>query len=94
MKPIPWVRQLWPCVWLGHCTLPSAHHFPARNRLIAALSKKCYVIEAKSKSGTMITANYALSLNREIIVFPYRYDDIFGKGCNELIEQGASIFIP
>lgn len=74
--------------------IPYAHHFPARNRLIAALSKRCYVIEAKSKSGTMITANYALSLNREIIVFPYRYDDIFGKGCNELIEQGASIFIP
>ena len=42
----------------------------------------------------MITANYALSMNREIIVFPYRYNDEFGKGCNELIEQGASIFIP
>ena len=74
--------------------LPIAHHFPARNRLIAALGKKCYVIEAKSKSGTMITANYALSLNKEIIAFPYRYDDEFGKGCNELIEQGASIFMP
>ncbi len=73
---------------------PFAHHFPARNRLIAALGKKCYVIEAKIKSGTMITANYALSLNKEIIVFPYRYDDEFGRGCNELIEQGASIFIP
>lgn len=72
---------------------PLAHHFPARNRLIAALGKICYVIEAKSKSGTMITANYALSLNREIVVFPYRYDDEFGKGCNELIEQGASIFM-
>ena len=73
---------------------PLAYHFPARNRLIAALGKACYVIEAKSKSGTMITANYAVSLNREIIAFPYRYDDDFGKGCNELIEQGASIFIP
>lgn len=75
-------------------TFPLAHHFPARNRLIAALGKKCYVIEAKSRSGTMITANYALSLNKEIIALPYRYDDEFGKGCNELIEQGASIFIP
>lgn len=72
---------------------PMAHHFPMRNRIIAALGEKCYVIEAKSKSGTMITANYALSMNREIIALPYRYDDEFGKGCNELIEQGASIFM-
>ena len=73
---------------------PYAHHFPARNRLIAALGKVCYVVEAKSKSGTMITANYALSLNREIVAFPYRYNEAFGKGCNDLIEQGASIFNP
>lgn len=72
---------------------PLAHHFPMRNRIIAALGEKCYVVEAKSKSGTMITANYALDLNREIIAFPHRYNDDFGKGCNELIEQGASIFI-
>ena len=74
-------------------TKPLAHHFPMRNRILAALSKKCYVVEAKSKSGTMITVNYALALEREIIAFPYRYDDEFGKGCNELIEQGASIYI-
>ena len=74
-------------------TLPLAHHFPNRNRILACLSNKCYVVEAKSKSGTMITANYALDLNREIIAFPYRYDDEFGKGCNELIEQGASIYM-
>lgn len=74
-------------------TKPLAHHFPLRNRILACLSSKCYVVEAKSKSGTMITANYAVDLDREVIVFPYRYDDEFGKGCNELIEQGASIYI-
>lgn len=74
-------------------TKPLAHHFPCRNRLIACLSNKCYVVEAKSRSGTMITANYAVDLNREVIVFPYRYNDEFGKGCNELIEQGASIYM-
>ena len=74
-------------------TKPLAHHFPSRNRLLACLSNKCYVVEAKSKSGTMITANYAVDLDREVIAFPYRYDDEFGKGCNELIEQGASIYI-
>ena len=50
-------------------------------------------MEAKSKSGTMITADYVQSLNKEIIAFPYRFDDDFGIGCNYLIEQGASIFI-
>lgn len=74
-------------------TMPLSHHFPLRNRILACLSKKCYVVEAKSKSGTMITANYALLLDREIIAFPYRYNDEFGKGCNELIEQGASIYM-
>lgn len=74
-------------------SLPLAHHFPWRNRLLAALCEKCYVVEAKCKSGTMITADFAQSLNKEIIAFPYRYDDDFGKGCNELIEQGAGIFI-
>lgn len=72
---------------------PLAHHFPCRNRLIAALGERCYVVEAKSKSGTMITADYALQLGHEVIAFPHRYDDDFGKGCNELIEQGAGIFI-
>ena len=72
---------------------PLAHHFPWRNRILAALGEVCYVVEAKSKSGTMITADYAQMLNREIIAFPYRYDDDFGRGCNELIEQGAGIFI-
>lgn len=74
-------------------SLPMAHHFPWRNRILAALSTKCYVISAKSKSGTMITADYALNLNREVIAFPHRFDDEFGQGCNELIEQGAGIFI-
>ncbi|MGN1343193.1 MAG: DNA-processing protein DprA [Traorella sp.] len=73
--------------------MPLAHHFPWRNRILACLGKKCYVVEAKSKSGTMVTANYALTLNREIIAFPYRYNDDFGRGCNELIEQGASIYM-
>lgn len=72
---------------------PLAHHFPSRNRLLAALGERCYVVEAKQKSGTMITANFALDLGKEIIAFPYRYDDAFGKGCNELIQQGASIFM-
>lgn len=74
-------------------SLPLAHHFPWRNRILAALGDRCYVVEAKSKSGTMITADYVQSLNKEIIAFPYRFDDDFGIGCNYLIEQGASIFI-
>ncbi|WP_294562758.1 DNA-processing protein DprA [uncultured Traorella sp.] len=74
-------------------TLPLAHHFPWRNRILAALGEKCYVVEARNKSGTMITADYAQSLNKEVIAFPYRFDDDFGMGCNCLIEQGAGIFM-
>lgn len=74
-------------------TKPFSHHFPLRNRILAALSDRCYVVEAKRKSGTMITANYAFSLNKEVIAFPHRYDDVFGEGCNELIQLGASVFI-
>lgn len=73
---------------------PLAHHFPARNRILAALAQKCYVVEARSKSGTMITANYAFNMQREVIAFPYRFNDEFGRGCNELIEQGAGVFLP
>lgn len=72
---------------------PLAHHFPMRNRILAALAYKVVIIEAKRRSGTMITAGVANDLNREIIAFPYRYDDEFGQGCNELIELGASIFM-
>lgn len=72
-------------------TPPRKHHFPFRNRLIAALSKKCVVTAATLKSGTMLTVNEALALGKEVICIPYPIGSMSGEGCNLLISQGASI---
>ena len=74
-------------------TPPHASHFPWRNRIIAALAKRLVVVEAKEKSGTMLTVNEALKLDKDIYVFPYRYEDHFGRGCNLLIQQGANMLV-
>jgi DNA processing protein len=72
-------------------TPPRKHHFPFRNRLIAALSHKCIVTAAALKSGTMLTVNEALTLGKEVICIPYPIGTSSGEGCNLLISQGASI---
>lgn len=69
------------------------HHFPWRNRLIAALGKCLYVTQAQIKSGTMHTVNEALNLSKEVYCVPYSLDDFDGEGCNLLIFQGANIII-
>lgn len=70
---------------------PIKHHFPFRNRLIAALSHTIYVMSAQARSGTMTTVNEALTLNRRIVCLPHRIDSQYGIGCNQLIEEGAEI---
>ena len=70
---------------------PLAVHFPRRNRLIAALSSKLVVVEASERSGTLLSVNEALTLNRDVYVVPYHYGETNGKGCNYLILQGANI---
>ncbi|MGO4938925.1 DNA-processing protein DprA [Fundicoccus sp. Sow4_D5] len=65
------------------------HHFVMRNRLIAGLSLATIVIEAAKKSGSLITANYALQCNREVFVLPGRINDPQAYGCNSLIHHGA-----
>lgn len=72
---------------------PLAHHFPWRNRLIAALSSAIVVIEANIKSGTMLTVNEGLILNKSIYCIPHAYFEEQGKGCNLLISQGAYIIV-
>lgn len=74
-------------------TKPKPYFFPFRNRLIAALGSKLYVMQAGMRSGTLLTVNEALELNKEIYVLPYRIDDSEGLGCNWLILQGANILI-
>ena len=64
-------------------------HFPFRNRIIAGLSEKLVVTQARKRSGTMHTVSYMLDLGREVYAVPYRGDDWFADGCNQLIQQGA-----
>ena len=70
---------------------PLKIHFPQRNRLISALADVVIVIEAREKSGSLITADFALEQGRDVYALPGPADSLLSRGCHRLIEQGAHI---
>ncbi|MBS0255752.1 MAG: DNA-protecting protein DprA [Proteobacteria bacterium] len=70
-------------------TEPTNRHFPARNRIIAAMAAGTVVVEAAPKSGSLITARLAGEFGREVMAVPGSPLDPRALGCNQLIREGA-----
>ncbi|MGI1660778.1 DNA-processing protein DprA [Palleronia sp. KMU-117] len=70
---------------------PQARHFPRRNRIIAGLVQALVVVEAATKSGSLITARAALDLGRDVLAVPGHPFDARAAGCNMLIRDGAAL---
>lgn len=72
-------------------TKPLSSNFPMRNRIISALADSVLVVQARKKSGAMITVDFALEYGREVYAVPGNIDNPLSEGCNLLIKDGAKI---
>ncbi|MCZ4353276.1 DNA-processing protein DprA [Roseovarius aestuarii] len=72
-------------------TVPQARHFPRRNRIISGLCPAVVIVEAASKSGSLITARNALDQGRDVLAVPGHPFDARAAGCNMLIRDGARL---
>ena len=73
-------------------TTPRSIFFPNRNRIISGMADIVLIVEARKKSGSLITADFALEQGKEIYAVPGRVGDKLSEGTNRLIQQGAGIF--
>ncbi|MFZ9300564.1 MAG: DNA-processing protein DprA [Chitinophagaceae bacterium] len=71
-------------------TKPDKQNFPKRNRLVAGMSDAVLVMETDSKGGSMITAEIAVSYNRDVFAVPGRVNDIQSRGCHDLIRENKA----
>lgn len=74
-------------------TEPRPQHFPPRNRIVSGLADALIVVEARDRSGTLITVDMALEQGREVYAVPGRVTDRLSDGCNQLLRQGAGVFL-
>ncbi|MBK0401245.1 DNA-protecting protein DprA [Limibaculum sp. M0105] len=72
-------------------TEPTSRHFPRRNRLISGMAHGVVLIEAAVRSGSLITARFALDQGREVMACPGAPEDPRSGGCNQLIREGAAL---
>lgn len=70
-------------------TIPRPLHFPLRNRIISGLVRGLVVVEARSRSGSLITVRHALAQGREVFVVPGSIEGPFAVGTNRLLREGA-----
>ncbi|HEY6546821.1 MAG TPA: DNA-processing protein DprA, partial [Vicinamibacteria bacterium] len=72
-------------------TGPKPHHFPQRNRTIAGLAQAVVVVEAKERSGALVTARFAAEQGREVLAVPGHPTEPLAAGTNALLRDGAAL---